>query len=419
MRRSKRNNHRYVFIDLFSGPGGLSLGFKSSGYFQPVLAIETVGATCETYRRNFKVRVCQQDVTRIDPMQLAGSARQQAFGRIDVVIGGPPCRAFTTANRGGTKWEQMKKKMLEEKNVAEHPDWFSFWKIIQAIQPRIFLAENVMGFRARGDVLQNFVERLESSDYATGVCELDAQYFGVPQRRRRIFVIGMRNFTGDKATLLPRNPSRAARSLITVEQALSDLPELSNDLPGSTISKYKRGRPSAYEALLRRKDGVLNDHVIHLAHPVMAKRFQYIPQGYNLRKTWIEGRIPESVMRSEYLCGKSIKKFSEKTLENMHSNIYRRLEWKKVSCTITNVRKTVLIHPLQDRLLSVRETARLQSFPDWFRFCGSLDQQYQQIADAVPPLLAKAIAEHFAKLLSHEDDVPHVAMVAEDDCRAA
>jgi len=119
-----------------------------------------------------------------------------------------------------------------------------------------------------------------------------------------------------------------------------------------------------------------------------------------LRRAWIEGKIPKDLLQSQYIVkGRVRKGFSNKTLQNMHSNIYRRLKWNDVSYTITHVRKAVLIHPLQDRLLSIREAARLQSFPDWFRFSGSLNQQYQQIADAVPPLLAKAVALHIKELL--------------------
>lgn len=99
---------------------------------------------------------------------------------------------------------------------------------------------------------------------------------------------------------------------------------------------------------------------------------------------------------------RSARPVSEKTLRLMHSNVYRRLRFDQPSCTITHVRKAVTIHPSQDRLLSVREAARLQSFPDWFRFSGSLDQQYQQVADAVPPILATAIAKRLGEFMTTE-----------------
>lgn len=319
-----------------------------------------------------------------------------------MIIGGPPCKAFTTANRGGTKWEKVKEKLLEENKDIENSEWFSFWKVIQGIKPRAFVAENVMGLRTRKDVLQKFVERVNFLGYATAICQLDAQYFGVPQRRKRIFIIGQKTSDIDVADLIIKNPKKRSFKPISVEKAISDLPELSNEKPSCTISRYLKKRPTAYQALLRGENKLLFDHVVHRVHPIVASRFEYIPQGYNLRKAWVEKKIPEANMKAEYLLGKVTRKFSNKTLKNMHSNIYRRLEWKNVSCTITNARKTVLIHPLQDRLLSVREVARLQSFPDWVRFCGSLDQQYQQIADAVPPLLAKGIAGHLADLLQRE-----------------
>lgn len=401
LQSSGSNTMKYSLADLFAGPGGLSLGFKLSGFFRPVVAVESHQKVAETYENNFGLRVIKRKIAQVKPKEILEAGRQLGHKSIDVVVGGPPCRPFTLANTGGTRWERIKEEINKNKKlkqkIVNHPDWYDFWKMIDALKPRAVVAENVMGFRTQGDVFSRFLQRLELSGYATCFRKLDAQYFGVPQKRKRIFIVGIRDFFGDKDSLLPRNPQEGNR--LTVEHATSDLPALSNDSPGSEISKYNRGRPTSYQSLMRRNSKTLYDHIAHSVHPVMAERFQYIPPGYNLRKTWVEGKIPETSMQSQYVRRKVRKGFSKKTLENMHSNIYRRLKWRDVSPTITHVRKTVLIHPLQDRLLSVREAARLQSFPDWFRFSGSLNQQYQQIADAVPPLLAKAVAVHVEELL--------------------
>jgi len=340
-------------------------------------------------------------VASIEPEELLEVAKERGFDSIDIIVGGPPCRAFTKANTGGTKWEKIREKAKID-TICEHPDWYNFWRIVDALKPRAVIAENVMGFRSRNEVFSKFIGRLKISGYTISCRKLDAKYFGVPQRRKRIFIAGIKDWTGDEEKLLPKNPQETSTKMVNVRQAISDLPELSNASPALYVSKYRRGRPTSYQFLMRRRREILYDHVVHRVHSTMAERFQYIPQGYNLRKAWVEGKIPESALQSEYVVNGRVRKgFSKKTLKNMHSNIYKRLKWDDSSYTITHVRKTVLIHPLQDRLLSIRETARLQSFPDWFRFFGSLNQQYQQIADAVPPLLAEAVAKHIGELLMH------------------
>jgi DNA (cytosine-5)-methyltransferase 1 len=395
----KNATGKYSFADLFAGPGGLSLGFKMSGFFEPVAAVESDPIVADTYKTNLGVNVIKKRVAEVDPSELLRQANEKGYDTLDAVIGGPPCRPFTSANKGGTRWEKIRENNKAENGDFEHPDWLSFWQILEVLdpQPKIVVVENVTGLRNHDDVFSKFLNRLKKH-YATCDRELHAHCFGVPQNRKRIFIAGVRALEGDPELILPTNPEPKSIQAVTVEGSISDLPELSNNSPGISISSYKKGRPTHYESLMRGKCETLYDHVAHAVHPVMAERFKYISQGSSLWNAWTNRRIPETSMRSQYFKGSARKQFSESTLKNMHSNIYRRLKWKDVSCTITHVRKTVLIHPLQDRLISVREAARLQSFPDWFRFSGSKSQQYQQIADAVPPLLAKAIASHLAQL---------------------
>jgi DNA (cytosine-5)-methyltransferase 1 len=392
---------KFSVVDLFAGSGGLSLGFRMSGFFEPVAAVELNPVAAETYKQNLGVEVINRDVAVADPNLLIEIAAKKGYESIDAVIGGPPCRPFTTANKGGTRWEKVRERNRKNNENVENPEWLHFWRIVDAIKPkpRLVLTENVMGMKLHDDVFTKFVARLET-DYVTCFRELYAHCFGVPQHRNRLFIAGIRKFKGNEDSLLPDNPAEKSIKILSVKDAFSDLPKLSNDSFGQQISNYSKGRPSRYESLLRTGSQCLSDHVCHSVHPVMAERFQYIPPGYSLRRAWAEKLIPETSMKSRYTSQSLTKQFSQKTIENMHSNIYRRLNWEDASCTITHVRKTVLIHPFQDRLISVREAARLQSFPDWFRFRGSVSQQYQQIADAVPPLLAKAIGAHLGKLLS-------------------
>jgi DNA (cytosine-5)-methyltransferase 1 len=398
---TKLSTRRLSFADLFSGPGGLSLGFKMSGFFEPVVAVELNSRAAETYRTNLGVDVLERKVGEVDPAELLQKASEKGYDSIDAVIGGPPCRPFTTANKGGTRWEKIKENNKGNKGCDEHPDWLSFWRIIEALnpQPRIVVAENVMGFKSHDDVFSKFLVRLKQH-YMTCFRELHAHCFGIPQNRKRIFIAGIKDFDENPELILPINPQPESVETVAVKDAISDLPELSNSSPGTPISTYGKGRPTRYESSLREECKILYDHITHSVHPAMAERFTHIPPGYSLSKAWAEKVVPRTSMHSHYFVGNIKKEFSKSTLENMHSNIYRRLGWKEASCTITHVRKAVLIHPLQDRLISVREAARLQSFPDWFRFSGSTSQQYQQVADAVPPLLAQAIADHIGRLLA-------------------
>lgn len=390
---------KYSMVDLYSGPGGLSLGFLLSGYFQPVAAVEINKNAADTYKKNLKVKVIRKKVENVKSIDLLNSGIISGYNSIDIIIGGPPCRPFTTANKGSTRWDIIKKNNNNGNEVVEHPDWYNLWKIVDKLKPKVVIAENVLGLKYYIEVINTFIKRLKSSGYNTVYKVLDAQHFGVPQKRKRLFIAGLYDYDKDISELLPENLSSKKIKKVTVRSAIGDLPVLSNTKTGFTTSKYNIGRPTKYQSMIRYGNKILYDHVVHSVHPVMVKRFQYIPQGYNLRKAWLEKKIPESVLKLKYTQGNVEKSFSKKTLSNIHSNIYRRLIWDDVSYTITHVRKTVLIHPLQNRLLSIREASRLQSFPDWFRFVGSLSQQYQQIADAVPPLLAQTIACHIYKFL--------------------
>jgi DNA (cytosine-5)-methyltransferase 1 len=392
---------KYSLVDLFAGPGGLTLGFKESGFFQPIVGVESDPVVAETYQRNLATPVILKKVEEVSPHEIKKLASEKGYDHIDIVVGGPPCRPFTTANTGETRWKIIK----EREKYSNHPNWVSFYEIVCALKPLAVVAENVMGFQNSPDVFLTFVTNLLSSGYVADSQELDASHFGVPQKRRRIFIVGIRGLDIDKSLLFPK--PKDTPKLVKVREAIGDLPSLSNDKPNCEKPTYERGHPTSFQSLMRDGQTEVQDHTVHAVHPVMAKRFEYIPQGYNLLKALRERRIPADIMKKSYFRGKRIVAFSKKTLKNMHSNIYRRLEWNKPSCTITHVRKTVLIHPLEHRLLSVREAARLQSFPDWYRFSGSINQQYQQIADAVPPLLAKELARHLARIINlHQEPIP-------------
>jgi DNA (cytosine-5)-methyltransferase 1 len=387
------NRPLWSLVDLFSGPGGLSLGFKLTGLFEPVAAVECSSLAADTYEANIGAKVLRKRISGDEAECMLEAAKSRGYDGVDAVVGGPPCRPFSLSNRGGTRWEVIRKIA----QINDHPDWQIFLKLVRSLRPKIVVAENVMGFARRAEVFSHFIKGLHEQGYTVATPMLSAENFGVPQKRRRIFILALRGLT-DSKLLVPHSPTGLKKT--TVADAISDLPRITNEKPGTVESRYRRGRPTRYQSTMRGESRILFDHIAHSVHPVMAKRFRYISQGSNLIKTWKEGRIPSGVLQASYWNGSHRRNgFSDRTLSFMHSNIYRRLLWNSPSTTITHVRKSVLLHPAQDRLLTVREAARLQSFPDWFRFKGSISLQYQQIADAVPPLLAKAVAEHIANLI--------------------
>ena len=177
---------------------------------------------------------------------------------------------------------------------------------------------------------------------------------------------------------------------------------MTNERSGELQSTYLPNKTSNYIKILKGRQNTLWNHQTHSVHPVMKKRFKYIPQGCNLKQAWEKKKIPKDVARSSYFQNGRIRKYTLKAIKEMHSNIYSRLSQSGLSPTLTNAKKTVILHPRQNRIVSVRECARLQSFSDSYVFYGSLNQQYQQVADAVPPLLAKQIGLTVAKASIYE-----------------
>jgi DNA (cytosine-5)-methyltransferase 1 len=203
---------------------------------------------------------------------------------------------------------------------------------------------------------------------------MDAVDFGVPQYRKRFILVA--NNANIQFTFPPKKEHH-----ITVKEAMGDLPVLKNG-EKSDVAAYKTNYISDYIQFIR--NGSLSSTQNHVSKnkDYVIKRYKYIKQGQNWQA------IPESLM----------KNYSDK--EKCHSGIYRRLCYSKPSVVISNYRKNMLIHPTQDRGLSVREAARLQSFPDTFTFHGFITEIQQQIGNAVPPLLAKAV---FDRIMKYEE----------------
>jgi DNA (cytosine-5)-methyltransferase 1 len=335
-------------IDLFSGAGGLSLGAKAAG-IRVIQAVESDLYACETYRRNFPdVALYEGDIRAYQPPLLPTTG--------SIVFGGPPCQGFSTSN-------QRTRSKLNPIN------WMfkEFFRVVEEAVPEWVVFENVKGLleTEKGFFLKLIEQDLTELGYTFSWAVLNACNYSIPQVRSRIFVVANRTHKNFKF------PKPNKTKMITVKEALNDLPIIEN---GANISLLSySGAPSNYAKKLRGNLKECANNITSLNSDYVIERYKHIPQGGN----WKD--IPDNLMSN----------YKDKT--RCHTGIYHRLRLDLPSVVLGNFRKNMLIHPVQDRGLSVREAARLQSFPDNFIFYGSIGFQQQQVGNAVPPMLAKVI----------------------------
>lgn len=349
-----------IGVDIFSGAGGLSLGAEMSG-IRIKFAVERDRNAAETYRHNHSgTLLLQEDIRHIDPRKYVADNE-----RIFIVFGGPPCQGYSTSNTKTRNTSNPNNSLFEE-----------FVRFVRELNPEWFLFENVEGIVnfEHGTTLQKIRQSFVDLGYNVADKVLMASDYGVPQHRNRFIMVG--NRVGADF----RFPEKQGR-VVTVDEAIADLPDLENGQASESLP-YKCTEKEAgdYARLMRNGSEEARQNYVSRNADYVIERYSYIRQGENWRA------IPDELMRN----------YANKS--NCHSGIYKRLVADKPSVVISNYRKNMLIHPYQDRGLSVREAARLQSFPDNFIFKGSLMHIQQQIGNAVPPLLAKAV---FDKILEY------------------
>jgi len=363
--------HDVGVVDVFAGPGGLSSGFKEAG-FRIVAAVECDKSSADTYEKNFpEAKVFRKRVEDTSGDELVNVARNCGSEKI-VMVAGPPCKPYSTAN------------MHNNKNRGDHPDSSAvnhFVRLIEEVEPVAFLFENVTMFSGM-EGWNPFLDKLRSLGYSVSHTKLEAQNFGIPQRRRRLFVAGAwgRNDFDIAALRGASNPE------LEVRDAICNLPRLPRGGGGCDEVQHPKAERSFYAAKLAKNAKKLFNHWSTRHSEEVIETISHIKPGMSLKKTW--NNLPRKVKNRYH------------KPEAIHNNIYRRLRWKELSPTIVHVRRAMLLHPSQDRILSVREAARLQSFDDTFRFYGGIHYQYQQVANAVPPLLAKEVALHLLEFIS-------------------
>lgn len=376
-------------VDLFAGAGGLAEGFRQAG-FGILSGVDSDQAAGKTFRANFpEATFFEQGVEDVVVEALMEDAGLRP-GELDVLIGGPPCQSFSYNNHQRSEKDQRA-------GLFRH-----YLRILDQLSPKTLVMENVPGILTVGGgrVVDEIVETLNGMGYDVDIRILYAEEYGVPQERRRVFVIG--SMLGSASSLFPHGsygpvpkPSREANRWvhrwerqegvqygsmrsIKVWPAIGDLPPLENG-EGSDVSEYSAMPKTKLQRLLRGDQDMLYNHVARNMSPQMLERVRHVPEGGSWRDIPFD-LLPAGMQRAKRSC---------------HTKRYGRLERGGACCTILTKLDPhwgSYVHPTQDRCLSIREAARLQSFPDRFRFMGYMTHQMEQVGNAVPPLMAAAVA---------------------------
>jgi len=367
-------------IDLFSGCGGMSLGFSWAG-FKSVIATD-IDINCqETYKTNFPDTnfICKP-ISEIQFHEIEGYIIDNP---IDVVIGGPPCQGFSLANKNRNKTKDPPRNKL----------FYEYLKFIEWINPKAFVMENVKGLLSmhKGEVIKLILDEFRKAGrgYSVDFKVLRASDYGVPQHRDRVIIIGIRNDLGK----IPLFPEKTTKGPISVLQAVDDLPVI-NAGEGSEVMEYSSSPNNSYQEFIRNHSLFVHNHIAMKHTKRLIERFKAIKHGESLVDVWEEHG---SVMRGNPEIKSSVK-FGQNN---------QRLFGDRPAPTIAASFQSNFIHPILDRNFTAREGARLQSFPDSFIFKGKRTKmswesglsQYQQIGNAVPPLMAQAIAKKISECI--------------------
>ena len=343
-------------IDLFAGVGGLSLGFEQAG-FQVVLANEYDAEIAAAYQKNHREsKMVVGDITKLDLEETFGPLA----GNVDVIIGGPPCQGFS--QKGQRKTIHDKRNFLFQYYV----------KVVELVRPRYFVMENVPNLLTaeKGYFQKEIAELFHNMGYSLNAGVLNAADYGVPQNRRRAVLLGKRDGAA------PELPRRQAKH-VTIWDAIGDLAFLSSG-EGQEEQPYADLPASNYAKSLRGDMNVLHNHVATRHSKLALERLALIPPN----------------------CGKEVLP-EEHLTKSIYSGTWSRMIKDDISVTITTRFDTPssgrFTHPYLDRAITVREAARIQSFPDSFIFLGTKSSQMKQVGNAVPPRLANAIADVIKK----------------------
>ncbi len=357
-------------VDLFCGAGGISCGLERAG-FKILAGIDNESAYLQSFESNFPNAVSlPHDLSQISAVEVMAAIGIRK-GSLDLLAGGPPCQGFS-------KNVPRKNRYLEDpKNQLVA----AFLRFAEACMPRFILMENVAEMQKgfSGAYTDLLLETLQSKHLGYNVthCVLDAPEFGVPQRRRRAFFLASRD--GEPLAFPAPTHSKtkdnsdlfAAEAPVTVWEAFGDLPALKHGT-GVSPCAYPTEPQNGFQKWARQGSETIYNHVARKLQPIQFERLSSLEPGQGLRD------LPEHLR-----------------VKSGYSGAYGRLTKSMIAPTITrwvfHPGSGRFGHPVEPRVITVREAARLQAFPDTFQFAGTYIQQSHQVGNAVPPLLAEKI----------------------------
>lgn len=349
----KKIKRKPVVIDLFSGCGGFSVGFSQAGY-DVLLGVDNDQAALKTFSENHEnSQALNIDLSKSDA---ALRIKQAVKKKVDVIIAGPPCQGFSIT--GPRQFDDPRNKL-----------YLAVIKLVGKLKPKAFIIENVPGLARLygGAVREEIIRRFDRLGYGVTVQILCAADYGVPQMRKRVFFVGLQKNLG--RYIFP-TPSHVFQSYVSCAEAIGDLPSREKEY-GSEIDDYSSSPKTLYQEKLRGNAEKLFNHVATKHTDLVKNVISQVPEGGDYKD------LPAGVGES--------RRFNE---------AWTRYHSKKPSHTIDTGHRNHF-HYKYNRVPTIRENARLQSFPDSFIFHGTKTQQNRQVGNAVPPLLA----EHLAKQL--------------------
>lgn len=396
----KREANTLTFIDLFAGVGGLTEGFcrallERNWGFQPVLLVDSDSDAIKTFKRNRPfVPYLWGDIGKLDETIIRKNALLNNDGDLDFLIGGPPCQGFSalTAHRSDRIINDPRNRLMKE-----------FLRFVGLLKPIFVLIENVPNAAsyAKGQFIFEIREELENIGYSSNMQVVIAHDYGVPQLRRRLIIVAVQNkysssisldFPKPKYSKLPFAKDIIEEALseddfgniltpyISVEDAIGDLPRIE---AGEEAPSYIAPPFTDYQAARRKRAKMLCNHSARTHGESFLKKINKIEEGLSNRDL------------------AKNRRFDKNRTQEYFSQAYGRLHRLGIAQTITanflNPGSGRFLHYQDNRAITVREAARFQSFDDDFTFYGRMDTQQRHVGNAVPPLLAKAFAEHFGE----------------------
>ena len=350
-------------LDLFCGCGGLSYGFIQAGC-NVILGVDNDKAALETFRKNHEnCQTANIDLAGDDAFNIIRKLTKNE--PVDIIVGGPPCQGFSLTGP---------RDFYDERNKL----YLAVLKGVKELQPKAFVIENVTGMATLygGQIKDKIIECFSDAGYNVKMQILCAADYGVPQMRKRVFFVGIKKEYGE--FIFP-DPTHLPHNYVTCEEALSDLPSREKDL-GKETDKYIKEPKTKYQKKIREDCDKLYNHVATDHTEEVKNVISQVPEGGNYKD------LPEGVGTS--------RRFNE---------AWTRYHSKKPSKTIDTGHRNHF-HYKYNRVPTIRENARLQSFPDKFIFLGTKTQQNRQVGNAVPPLLGYNIAKTILKFIMNNDE---------------